>query len=188
MKDINSALRSHRKPAKTQLYQLIVVVNFNRVIYYLRLIKNRFIVNIPNTHTVHIWGGVAKACQCINYPCCLQCLVDSGQCFIPLTWKLQAKSLPSGGNRTLLSYWLTQSNFKHKRQNILSFKYFLSDRNQLKVSLLKTCMFQQNILAAFTKRDHRTGKRCNVKLYSGGRNAPTWESVYNFVASDWLSW
>ena len=48
MKDINSALRSHRKPAKPELYQLIVVVNFNRVISYRRLIENRFIVNIPN--------------------------------------------------------------------------------------------------------------------------------------------
>ena len=31
MKHINSALRSHRKPAKPEFYQLIVVVDFNRV-------------------------------------------------------------------------------------------------------------------------------------------------------------
>ena len=49
MKDINSALRSHRKPAKPEFYQLIVVVNFNRVISYRRLIENRLIVNIPTS-------------------------------------------------------------------------------------------------------------------------------------------
>ena len=48
MKDINSALRSHRKPAKPEFYQLIVVGNFNPVISYQRLIENRFIVNIPS--------------------------------------------------------------------------------------------------------------------------------------------
>ena len=48
MKYINSALCSHRKPAEPELYQLIVVVNFNRVIYYRRLIENRLIVNIPS--------------------------------------------------------------------------------------------------------------------------------------------
>ena len=49
MKDINSALCSHRKPAKPELYQLIVVVNFNQVISYRRLIENRLIVNIPTS-------------------------------------------------------------------------------------------------------------------------------------------
>ena len=49
MNDINSALRSHRKPAKTEFYQLIVVVNFNRVISNRRLIENRLIVSIPNS-------------------------------------------------------------------------------------------------------------------------------------------
>ena len=49
MKDLNSALDSHRKPAKPQFYQLIVVVNFNRPISYQRLIENRLIVNIPTT-------------------------------------------------------------------------------------------------------------------------------------------
>ena len=44
MKDINSALRSHRKPAKPEFYQLIVVVNFNQVISYRRLIENLLIV------------------------------------------------------------------------------------------------------------------------------------------------
>ena len=47
MKDINSALRSHRKPDKPELYQLIVIVNFNQVISYRRLIETRLIVNIP---------------------------------------------------------------------------------------------------------------------------------------------
>ena len=47
MKD--SALRSHRKPAKPEMYQLIVVVHFNQVISYLRLIENRLIVNIPSS-------------------------------------------------------------------------------------------------------------------------------------------
>ena len=47
MKDINSALRSQRKLDRTEFYQLIVIVNFNRVIAYLRLIENRLIVNIP---------------------------------------------------------------------------------------------------------------------------------------------
>ena len=50
MKDINTALRSHRKPAKPEFYQLIVVVNFNRVIS--RLIENRLIVNVPKRHLV----------------------------------------------------------------------------------------------------------------------------------------
>ena len=48
MQDINAALRSHRKPAKPEFHQLIVVVNFNRIISYRRLIENRLIVNIPN--------------------------------------------------------------------------------------------------------------------------------------------
>ena len=50
MKDINSALRSHRKPSKTEFYQLIVVVNFEWTISYQWLIENRLIVNIPNSH------------------------------------------------------------------------------------------------------------------------------------------
>ena len=49
MKDINSALRSHRKPAKPEFDQLIVVFNFNREISYRRLIEHRLIVNIPRT-------------------------------------------------------------------------------------------------------------------------------------------
>ena len=58
MKDINSALRSHRKPDKPELYQLNVVVDFNRVIYYLRLIENRLIVNIPKSHLN--WGPLGS--------------------------------------------------------------------------------------------------------------------------------
>ena len=46
-KTLTQVLRSHRKAAKTEFYQLIVVVHFNRVISYQQLIENLLIVNIP---------------------------------------------------------------------------------------------------------------------------------------------
>ena len=47
MKNINSVLRLHRKPAKPEFYQLIVVT------FTLQLIKNRLIVNIPGGNTTY---------------------------------------------------------------------------------------------------------------------------------------
>ena len=58
-KDINSALRSHRKPAKPEFYQLIVV-NFNRIISHWQLIENRLIVNIPKIYDIDSGNSSCK--------------------------------------------------------------------------------------------------------------------------------
>ena len=47
MKDITFT----RKTSQTRIYQLIVVVNFNRVISDLRLIESRLIINIPTAES-----------------------------------------------------------------------------------------------------------------------------------------